>query len=70
VTSNPVYSDSAAGAFTGILDVHDGDVLSWECHVVNDSDVGLRYVNEVKTGEMCNLWGVSYGIDIYDCLMP
>jgi hypothetical protein len=51
-----------------MLDVHDGDVLSWECHVVNDSNVGLKYVNEVKTGEMCNLWGASLGIDKFDCL--
>ena len=32
---------------------------TWECHIVNDSDVGLTYTNEVKTGEMCNLWGMA-----------
>jgi hypothetical protein len=65
---NPDFSDAAAGAFTGVLEVHDGDVLGWECHIINDSDVGLRYVNEVKTGEMCNLWGTSFGIDAFNCL--
>jgi hypothetical protein len=68
LTTNPQFSSSAPGAVSGMLDVHDGDVLSWECHVVNDSNVGLKYVNEVKTGEMCNLWGASLGIDKFDCL--
>jgi len=67
-TKNPDFSDSAAGALSGVLEVHDGDVLSWECHIVNDSNVGLRYVNEVKTGEMCNLWGASLGIEPFNCL--
>jgi hypothetical protein len=69
-TKNPGFSDTNAGALSGMLDVHDGDVLSWECHVVNDSNVGLRYVNEVKTGEMCNLWGQSLGIEPFNCLKP
>jgi hypothetical protein len=67
-TQNPTFSDVAPGATTGMLDVHDGDTLAWECHIVNDSNVGLRYVNEVKTGEMCNLWGTSIGIEKFDCL--
>jgi hypothetical protein len=67
-TKNPEFSDKAAGAYSGILEVHDGDILSWECHIVNDSEVGLRYVNEVKTGEMCNLWGSTIGIEPFNCL--
>jgi hypothetical protein len=69
-TQNPGFSEAAAGAISGILEVHDGDVLGWDCHVVNDSQVALRYVNEVQTGEMCNLWGLSYGIDTFNCLKP
>jgi hypothetical protein len=69
VTNNPPFSMNAAGAFTGILEVHEGDVLAWECHIINDSDTPLHYTNEVKTGEMCNLWGHSFGIDQWDCLM-
>lgn len=69
-TRNPAFSDDSAGAISGMLEVHDGDVLAWECHVVNDSDVALRYVNEVNTGEMCSLWGLSYGIDAINCLKP
>jgi hypothetical protein len=69
-TKNPAFSSMAAGAHTGILEVSDGDVLSWECHIINDSDVGLRYVNEVNTGEMCNLWGSTIGIEQFNCLKP
>ena len=67
VTTNPPFSSSSPGAFTGRLDVHSGDTLDWECEVNNDSDVGLRYVNEVQTGEMCNIWGFFAGGTI-NCL--
>ena len=67
-TKNPPFSEMAAGAYSGILDVSEGDILSWECHIINDSDVGLRYVNEVNTGEMCNLWGSTIGIEPFNCL--
>ena len=43
------------------LDVKAGDTLLWDCHIINDGDVGLTYTNEVKTGEMCNLWGATVG---------
>ena len=55
---------------SGILAVQDGDILQWECHIINDSLVPLRYVNEVKTGEMCNLWGMSIGTQPIRCYQP
>ena len=61
ITENPDFSEAAAGATSGILDVAAGDTLQWECHIINDSQVTLSYTNEVKTGEMCNLWGASVG---------
>jgi hypothetical protein len=61
LTKNPDFSDSAPGAFTGILDVKAGDTLEWECEINNDSDQPLAYTNEVQTGEMCNIWGSSVG---------
>jgi len=67
---NPDFSADAAGAVTGRLPVFDGDVLNWECRIVNDSDVALKYVNEVKTGEMCNIWGASVGIEPISCYLP
>jgi hypothetical protein len=61
ITTNPAFSDSAAGAFSGILNVHKGDSLLWSCHVINDSMTALTYINNVMTGEMCNIWGSSIG---------
>jgi hypothetical protein len=65
VTKNPDFSPESAmqaGATTGILEVKTGDTIKWECHIINDDQTdGLRYTNEVKTGEMCNLWGESVG---------
>ena len=61
IITNPTFTEGAAGAVSGRLAVSDGDKLNWDCHIVNDSDVALKYVNEVKTGEMCNLWGSSIG---------
>jgi hypothetical protein len=70
VSKNPTFSPTAAGAVSGTLAVKNGDVLLWDCFIVNDSDVGLTYTNEVKTGEMCNLWGSSYGFPALNCVLP
>jgi hypothetical protein len=67
LTTNPGFNGSTPGAISGPLNVVDGDVLQWQCHIVNDSDESLRFVNEVKTGEMCNIWGASIGIAPIDC---
>jgi hypothetical protein len=73
ITKNPEFAPEAAkqaGATTGIMNVKAGDVLKWECHIINDDQAGgLRYTNEVKTGEMCNLWGESVGPEI-NCVLP
>ena len=70
VSQNPMFTASAPGAVSGLLDVKDGDVLMWDCYIENDSNVGLTYTNEVKTGEMCNLWGSSLGIMPVNCVIP
>jgi hypothetical protein len=66
ITTNPMFSTHSAGATSGILEVATGDVVDWECHIVNVEPDGtpgppLRYTNFVQTGEMCNLWGESVG---------
>jgi hypothetical protein len=73
ITTNPMFSDTLAGAFSGILEVKAGDAIDWECHIHNVEPDGsngppLRYVNEVKTGEMCNLWGESLG-PLINCVL-
>jgi hypothetical protein len=64
LTENPMFSSASPGAWSGLLDVKDGDVLMWECEVNNDSAAALRYTNEVETGEMCNIWGMTVGSTI------
>lgn len=70
VVQNPGFSDNVAGAVSGRLAVNDGDLLQWECHIVNDSKVGLRYINAVQTGEMCNLFGAVLGPESIGCTQP
>jgi len=70
VTDNPEFSQGAPGAVSGVLEVQDGDILMWDCHIINDDMVPLRYVNEVKTGEMCNVWGYSIGTEPIVCDHP
>lgn len=41
------------GGWSGILDMKAGDVLEWECHVINKTDEVLRFANETYTAEMC-----------------
>ncbi len=69
LTQNPDFSSSAPGAHTGILPVSAGDVLEWECEIKNDSQTALTYTNEVQTGEMCNIWGMTVGPAI-SCFLP
>ena len=57
IGKNPAFSADKAGAINGTLSVEAGDMLQWECHIINDSEFTLDYSNKVKNGEMCNLWG-------------
>jgi hypothetical protein len=70
INKNPDFTPTAAGATSGMLMINDGDTLLWDCHIVNDSNVSLTYTNEVKTGEMCNLWGESLGVTAFNCVLP
>jgi hypothetical protein len=71
VTTNPMFAPNQAGAHSGVLEVAAGDTLQWECHIINDSNAPLAYTNEVKTGEMCNIWGYSVGTaDPITCDIP
>ena len=49
----PDRDKGVEGGWSGILDMKAGDVLEWECHVVNKTDGVLRFTNETFTGEMC-----------------
>lgn len=53
--TNPVpnFAMGVEGGWSGILDLKPGDKLEWECHVVNQQEVPLRFSNNTYTGEMC-----------------
>ena len=61
ITDNPEFTGEADFGHTGMLEVSAGDVLEWECHIINDSDVPLRYTNSVHEGEMCNIFAGYVG---------
>lgn len=69
ISTNSPITAGEDGAVSGPLDVFAGDVLEWECHIVNDDTFGLTYSNNVETGEMCNVFGVSIGPEI-NCVLP
>ena len=69
VTQNPMFSASAAGATSGPITVSQGDILQWECHIINDGSVPLGFTNEVNTGEMCNIWGFTIGVEPFQCFL-
>jgi hypothetical protein len=47
-----------AGGFSGIVGMNTGDIIEWECEVVNSGDAPLTFGNEVYTKEMCNVFGL------------
>lgn len=66
----PVYFDTAhtnpspdadagtQGAFSGLLQLKQGDQIEWECEVVNDLDTPIGFSQSFHTGEMCVLFGI------------
>ena len=70
VTKNPEFGPMTPGATSGVLPLKQGDVLKWDCHIINNSMETLTYTNEVKTGEMCNFWGATVDVPKVDCTIP
>jgi hypothetical protein len=64
-TTNPEPNRdlTTAGAYSGEVFLKAGESLEWECEIENDSDVVLKFRNEVYTGEMCILGGLQYALD-------
>jgi hypothetical protein len=54
---NPTHDRARGieGGHSGVLDLRPGDLLEWECHVINQTDGVLRFTNENFNGEMCIL---------------
>jgi hypothetical protein len=49
------------GGWSGILDLMPGDVIEWECHVINTRSGTLRFTNNTFDGEMCILDAEAVG---------
>lgn len=45
------------GATSGMLEIKAGDIVRWECEIVNDDNFVLRFENKLRTAEMCALFG-------------
>jgi hypothetical protein len=62
VMNRPADRDKQVeGGWSGVLDMKAGDVLEWECHVINQTDGVLRFTNETYAGEMCIMDGELVG---------
>jgi len=51
--ATPDRAREIEGGYSGVLDIQRGDVLEWECHVINKTDGVLHFTNDTYTGEMC-----------------
>jgi len=69
VTKNPSPETvgKAVAAYSGIVQLKQGDLIDWECEVQNTTDqpsdpagapTNLTFANEVYTAEMCNVFGM------------
>ena len=63
LSMNPPIATEAKtdGAVSGPIEVKSGDVLKFSCFIENESDITLRFSNELYGGEMCNMWGKAVG---------
>jgi hypothetical protein len=63
ITQNPAPTPESRtdGAASGTRPVRAGDRLAFSCFIENDSDRTLTWRNELREGEMCNLWGSTIG---------
>ena len=59
---NPVTKTS--GAFSGILNLKQGDTLDFECEIVNDTNKNFTGANEAQDDEMCIMVGDSVGASV------
>lgn len=66
LTNNPPINTAGMtdGAASGVIEVQAGDKLKFSCFIENDSEMTLRFSNELRGGEMCNLWGTAVGTSL------
>jgi hypothetical protein len=59
VTANPAPNGASrtSGGASGVLLVHPGDQLAWECEILNDTPGSITYANRLFGSEVCNVRG-------------
>lgn len=68
---SPTRSSRTAGGPSGILALHPGDAVSWECEIDNTTDGALTYSDDPSTGEICNFYGAyGAGTKAWNCYSP
>lgn len=60
VHKNPLPDPTTkqGGSVSGPVELNVGDRIDWECEVHNDLTTPLTFSNELRTGEMCNVFGI------------
>lgn len=66
VVMNPMLNTAGkqAGGFSGVMDVKPGDLIEFECDIVNDTNKTFVGQNEAEDDEMCILIGDSAGTSL------
>lgn len=73
VVRNPVPDarSSTTGGVSGLLTLHPGDTVSWECAIDNSTDASLTYSDNPFAGELCNFYGLyAAGTEPWLCFSP
>ena len=56
-TPLPDREAKISGAYTGMLELKQGDSVDWECEVVNNDEFVINFANQLLTAEMCGFFG-------------
>jgi hypothetical protein len=62
--TNPALAAGKDGGFSGVLDLQSGDVVEFECDILNDTTTTFLGANEAENDEMCIMVGDSVGTSI------
>jgi hypothetical protein len=62
--TNPMVGGGADGGFSGVVDLEVGDLVEFECDILNDTDAVFLGANEATDDEMCIMIGDSVGTTI------
>ena len=60
----PDAAKKQAGAFSGILNLKQGDTLDFECEIINNTNKNFTGANEANDDEMCIMVGDSVGASV------